>query len=152
MKMKVLNLILAAILILMNACQPGSSGLVIPIQEGEDPSDDFSVLAGSANFCYPSLHLGAAGGIISLANAFPDPCCELYQLFVNGIFDKARDLHFRLARLNAAVSGTSGVAGVKAAMEIAGYEGGAPRHPLRALSTGERTKIVTAIRDSGFEG
>jgi len=35
----------------------------------EEPSEDFSVLAGSANFFYPSLHLGAAGGVLSHSGA-----------------------------------------------------------------------------------
>ncbi len=38
---------------------------------------EFNVLAGSANFFYTALHLGAVGGIISLANSMPGPCCEL---------------------------------------------------------------------------
>ncbi len=41
--MKAFNLILVTLLIFLNACQSGSSSLVIPIQEGEDPSDDFSL-------------------------------------------------------------------------------------------------------------
>jgi len=115
-----------------------------------DPAEDFHILAGSANFFYPSLHLGAAGGILSLANALPDPCCELYRLFTEGMYDEARKLHFRLARLNAAVSGVSGVAGVKAAMDITGFMGGSPRHPLKSLSVEEREKIRETILAEGF--
>ena len=85
-----------------------------------DPAEDFHVLAGSANFIYPSLHLGAAGGVLSLANALPEPCCNLYRLFTQGEYDKAKELSFRLARLNQAVSGIWGVAGAKAAMDITG--------------------------------
>jgi 4-hydroxy-2-oxoglutarate aldolase len=53
-----------------------------------DPEDDFSILAGSANFFYPSLHLGATGGTLSLANSMPDVCCELYRLFEQGDYEK----------------------------------------------------------------
>jgi len=70
-----------------------------------DPAEDFHILAGSANFIYSSFHLGAAGGVLSLANVMPEPCCNLYLLFTQGEYDKAKELSFRLARLNQAVSG-----------------------------------------------
>ncbi|MCE5249928.1 dihydrodipicolinate synthase family protein [bacterium] len=116
-----------------------------------EPGIDFHVLAGSANFFYPSLHLGSPGGIISLANVLPEPCCDLYRLFIEGRFDEARELHFRLARLNGAVSGTAGVAGVKAAMNMTGFRGGEPRHPLRPASDEVCEKIREQIRAEGFE-
>lgn len=37
-----------------------------------DPDEDFSVLAGGINFFYSSLHVGASGGVLSLANVVPD--------------------------------------------------------------------------------
>jgi 4-hydroxy-2-oxoglutarate aldolase len=115
-----------------------------------DPAEDFHVLAGSANFFYPSLHLGASGGILSLANALPEPCCNLYRLFTQGKYDDARELSFRLARLNQAVSGSFGVAGAKAAMDIAGFKGGRPRHPLQELSDEAKEQIKQAIINEGF--
>jgi len=115
-----------------------------------DPADDFHVLAGSANFIYPSFHLGAAGGVLSLANALPESCCNLYSLFTQGKYDEAKELSFKLARLNQAVSSSFGVAGVKAAMNIAGFKGGQPRHPLKELSDEARERIKQAIINEGF--
>lgn len=115
-----------------------------------DPEEDFYVLAGSANFFYPSLHLGAAGGIISLANVLPEQCCELYQLFLEKAYDEARELHFRLQRLNGAVSGTYGVAGVKGAMDMTGFKGGEPRHPLMQITKADKEKIRKKIIAEGF--
>ena len=117
---------------------------------GNDPALDFHVLAGSANFLYPALHLGAVGGIISLANALPEPCCRLYDLFRAGAFDEARELHFRLMRLNGAVSGTNGVAGVKGAMDVCGFTGGEPRHPLVPIREADKETIRMKIRGEGF--
>lgn len=115
-----------------------------------DRSAEFHVLAGSANFFYSALHLGAVGGIISLANALPGPCSELYRLFLEREFDLAVNLHFRLARLNGAVSGTWGVAGVKAAMDLTGFRGGDPRHPLIPLPGSERETMRQKILAEGF--
>jgi len=115
-----------------------------------DPAEDFYVLAGSANFLYPSLHLGAAGGVLSLANVLPGPCYDLYQLFTKGRYDEAKELSFRLVRLNQAVSGAWGVAGVKAAMEITGFKGGQPRHPLQGLTDQNKERIRQIIINEGF--
>lgn len=115
-----------------------------------DPTEDFNVLAGSANFFYPSLHLGAAGGVLSLANALPDPCCDIYRLFTQGKYDNAKELSFRLARLNQAISGPWGVAGVKAAMDITGFKGGQPRHPLQGLTDEVRERVRQTIINEGF--
>jgi len=115
-----------------------------------DPAEDFHVLAGSANFFYPCLHLGAPGGVISLANALPGPCCDLYRLFTQGKYDEAKTLHFRISRLNQAVSGAWGIAGVKAAMDIIGFKGGQPRGPLRAVTKEAVEEIKRQIVNEGF--
>lgn len=115
-----------------------------------DPAEDFNVLAGSANFFYPSLHLGAPGGVLSLANALPGPCCDIYRLFTQGKYDDAKELSFRLARLNQAISGAWGVAGVKAAMDITGFKGGQPRHPLQGLTDEVRERVRQMIINEGF--
>lgn len=112
--------------------------------------DAFSIMAGSIGFFYPALHLGARGGVLSLANIFPERCCELYRLFLAGEYDRARDLHGQMARLNAAVSGTYGVAGVKAAMDMAGFVGGEPRHPFVRLAEQDRERVRRAIAAEGF--
>lgn len=143
--------------VLALSCHPNITGMKDSSPAGParflnicDPAEDFHILAGSANFFYPSLHLGAVGGILSLANVLPNPCCELYRLFMEGRYDEARELHFRLARLNAAVSGTAGVAGVKAAMDITGFKGGGPRHPLVLVGDDIREKIREKICAEGF--
>ena len=115
-----------------------------------DPDEDFHVLSGSANFFYPCLHLGVPGGVISLANALPEACCDLYRLFTQGKYDQARILHFRISRLNQAVSGAWGVAGVKAAMDIMGFKAGQPRHPLRAVTEEAAGEIKRQIVNEGF--
>jgi len=115
-----------------------------------DPAEDFHVLAGSANFVYPALHLGASGGVLSLTNALPGPCSDIYPLFTQGKYDDAKELSFRLARLNQAVSSAWGVAGVKAAMDIAGFKGGKPRHPLQDLSGEAKERVRQAIINEGF--
>ena len=112
--------------------------------------EDFRVLSGTINTLFNGLALGAAGGVVSLANAYPHPCCELYETFKRGNLDEARTLHYRLFGLNHSVSGSFGVAGVKCAMDIAGYYGGQPRLPLLPLQDAEKNMIRKAISEAGL--
>jgi 4-hydroxy-2-oxoglutarate aldolase len=109
----------------------------------------FVVLAGSTNFFYPSLVMGAVGGVLSAANYLPKDCCRLYDLYRKKKYDQALDLHRRLVRINQAVSSRYGVAGVKAAMEILGYQGGEPRHPLRALDSSTKDSLRRILETGG---
>jgi 4-hydroxy-2-oxoglutarate aldolase len=113
-------------------------------------AERFSVLAGTINFLFIGLTLGARGGVVSLADAFPEPCCELYTRFVAGDVEGARRLHSALFRLNQSVSGAGGVAAVKGAMDIAGYHGGPPRLPLAPLTDAQKQKIRAAVAAAGL--
>ena len=112
--------------------------------------DEFAVLSGTASTLFHGLALGAAGGVVSLANAFPHPCCELYERFKNGDLDEAKKLHKKIFRLNKSVSGKFGVAGVKYASKLAGYYGGPPRLPLLPLKETDKQVIRDAITESGL--
>jgi len=118
---------------------------------GVDPEEDFSILAGSMTSLYPSLHMGATGGVISLANVVPEACAELYDLFTQGMYERAKDLSAALTRLNQVISGTWGVPGVKAAMELVGLKGGRPREPLAPAPNEAVAQIKQALTDEGFK-
>ncbi len=110
----------------------------------------FYVLAGSANFFFTGLIMGAVGGVLSLADVFPEPCCNLYELGAAGKLREGRDLQLQILKLNQMVSGKFGVAGVKAAMDLVGFYGGPPRAPLLPLTTEEKKKLREDLIASGF--
>ena len=112
--------------------------------------DNFDVLSGTISTLFIGLALGASGGVVSLANAYPQACCELYEKWKNGDLDGARGLHHKLFVLNQSVSGKFGVAGVKYASEVAGYYGGPPRLPLLPLKDEEKKSIKDAIARAGL--
>ena len=116
----------------------------------EAAADNFDVLSGTVSTLFESMALGAVGGVVSLANAFPEPCCRLYEKFVSGDMDGARELHYQLFRLNRSVSGSFGVAGVKYAMELGGFHGGDPRLPLLPISEQGKKSIQDAVRAAGL--
>jgi 4-hydroxy-2-oxoglutarate aldolase len=91
----------------------------------------FAVFVGSAPVFFPALCVGAAGGILAVANASPNECVEIYDLFRSGKFDEARELQYRLTPFAKGVTTQYGIGGLKTGMDLAGYFGGDPRPPLK---------------------
>jgi 4-hydroxy-2-oxoglutarate aldolase len=91
---------------------------------------DFKVLVGSAPTLYASLCVGASGGVVAAACVIPDLLVELYGLTRQQKHAEALALQRRITPIAKSVTSTFGVAGLKAAMDLAGYVGGAPRRPL----------------------
>jgi 4-hydroxy-2-oxoglutarate aldolase len=110
----------------------------------------FQVLAGSANFLFPAMVGGSRGGTVSLANSFPQLALQLFR------YGQARDgvngspLQGRINRINAAISGAHGVAGVKAAMTLAGFRGGIPRRPLLPLEPEQVRELRAMLTAEGL--
>ncbi len=110
----------------------------------------FILMAGSANFFLEALMMGGTGGVLSIANFAPDFCCRVYELWKEGRFEEARTAQYNLMALNQNISGKNGVAGVKAAMNLAGFAGGLPRLPLLPVSASEEKMIREALIESGL--
>ena len=110
----------------------------------------FQVLAGSANFFYPSLAIGVTGGILALANAAPDESVELFNLFNAGEIKKGRDLHLRMLPVNLAITSHFGISGLKAALDMVGFYGGSPRLPLLPLDDERRHQVHNILKAAGL--
>lgn len=110
----------------------------------------FEVLVGTANVLFAGLSLGAAGGIMALANAAPEACVKLFDLVQKGDFESAKVMQLKLIPIGKAVTATYGVAGLKAAMDMVGYFGGDPRPPLLPSSEAEKVIIRNMLNDLGL--
>jgi 4-hydroxy-2-oxoglutarate aldolase len=111
---------------------------------------NFQVLAGSAGFFFPSLAVGAVGGVLALANIAPHWCLDLYRLFREGQWEAAAALQRRLIPVNAAVTARFGIAGLKAAMDMLGYRGSPVRPPLLELTEVERETLRGVLVEGGL--
>lgn len=112
--------------------------------------NEVSVHAGSANFFLNALNLGATGGVISLANVFPDLTNELYELTINKKYEESLELNERVLKLNRSISGQGGVAAVKYAMDLVGLAGGEPRLPLLPLKEEQKSSIKEKLVQEGL--
>src|SRR5262245_57990842 len=97
--------------------------------------DHFTVLAGSATTLVHALCAGCDGAVLALAALVPDACQRMLLLVNERKLDEANALQRELLPLARSVGGLYGVPGLKAALDLMGYVGGAPRPPLRAVST-----------------
>jgi 4-hydroxy-2-oxoglutarate aldolase len=113
-------------------------------------ADGFAVLAGSANFLYPALCLGAGGGILALGNVAPAQCKQIQRLYECGDHGGARDLQLKMLAPNAAVTTKHGIPGLKVALEAVGLNGGSPRSPLRTLSEAEAADVRKTLETAGI--
>ncbi len=91
----------------------------------------FAVFVGSAPVFFPALCVGAAGGILAVANVVPQEYVRIQALFDEGKMNEAKVLQNQLTPLAKAVTIKYGIGGLKIAMDLAGYFGGNPRSPLR---------------------
>ena len=114
--------------------------------------EDFAVMAGSANFFVNALLGGGTGGIVSLANAFPQVTAKLYDLFVQKKYEELFAYNMEVLRLNKAVSGKGGVSAVKAAMNLMGLAGGYPRLPLLPLEEKEIGALEEVLKQENLLG
>ena len=110
-------------------------------------STKLTVLTRTANTLFEMLEKGAKGGIVSLANFLPELPVQIYTEYVSGNKEKAKSLQETAIKLNALISGKSGVAGVKAGMDAMGLVGGELRKPLQRLSLAEVERIRNSIKE-----
>ena len=112
---------------------------------------DFAVMTGNGTVLFDALRAGATGGILAVGCVVPEVCVEIFRAFTNGDLERAERLQTELTPLAAAVTTKYGIGGLKAALDFAGYRGGAVRAPLRAPDDAARAEIRSVLdRITGF--
>lgn len=109
----------------------------------------WALFMGSGSHYYAALELGAVGGILAVASFAAPLAVTLDAAFRRGDTAEAGAIQERLAPLNKAVVGETGVPGIKAAMDLVGLAGGLPRHPLQPVSAATHERIARALADAG---
>lgn len=106
---------------------------------------DFAVLTGNGTVFEPALRAGARGGILAVGCVAAALCLGIFRALESGETDRAAMLQGPLTPLAAAVTTRFGIGGLKAALEMKGFEGGAVRAPLRAPDDEAREEIRTLL-------
>ena len=100
----------------------------------------FPVLVGSSAKFHDCLLLGAAGGILAIANALPRSARLVYNRYWAGDVAGSHAAQCSIAEA-AGVAPRYGIPGLKYAMDLKGYFGGASRPPLLPLDVDQRREI-----------
>ena len=105
----------------------------------------FTVLTGSGSGLLAALELGARGGILAVACFAASEAVGVFEAYGRGDREVARMGQEKLASYAKEIVSALGPAGVKAAMDAAGYKGGAVRGPLLPVSAVQREEIARML-------
>lgn len=108
---------------------------------------DFAVMTGNGTVFLDALQAGATGAILAVGCVVPDRCVEIFDLFKAGQLERASQMQSKLTPLAAAVTTRFGIGGLKAALDLAGYRGGAVRGPLSAPDDAARAEIESLLEE-----
>ena len=112
-----------------------------------DARPGFQFLVGSPATLWPSLLMGASGGILAFANAAPYATIAIWEAFRTREEEAGIDWQGRISTPAILVTDMYGVPGLKHAMDLNGYYGGPPRLPFVPVSLDARREIEDAFRD-----
>jgi dihydrodipicolinate synthase/N-acetylneuraminate lyase len=124
------------------AAKPSSSAVtVVGKLKTRQKEVGFQVMVGAAHQLESSLGMGAVGAILAFASPAPMACYEIYAAIKDGDIALAREKQERVKLATQRVVGEFGVPGVKYAMDLNGYFGGASRLPFLPLNADQKAEI-----------
>jgi len=112
--------------------------------------DRISVLSGDDFTTYTLLALGGNGVISVTANVMPKEVSRMCALYEEGLHDDARQLHFKLEPLNAAMFLETNPIPVKTALSMMGRITGELRLPLCEMSEANKNNLRQVLHSYGL--
>lgn len=110
----------------------------------------FSVLAGRDTLILSTLLYGGSGAISATANVAPKIAVGIYEHFMKGDIEKAREAQFALAPLRVAFElGTFPVV-IKEALKLIGIDAGPAKSPVKGLSDAKRRELKEILKGMGL--
>ena len=111
---------------------------------------DFQVLSGSASIFLAALVVGAVGVVPALGCFAAKQLKELMSAYESGDLELARQIQATLVGPNEAITSRFGIAGLKMALDLAGYYGGPVRSPLQALTEEETALLKETLSEANL--
>ncbi len=109
---------------------------------------DFAVMIGNGTVFCEALQAGARAGILAVGCVAPQSCIAIYSAVQAGDIGRAAGLQEVLTPLARAVTKTYGIGGLKAALEMVGYVGGAVRAPLQRPNEDAISEITPLLEEA----
>lgn len=108
---------------------------------------DFAVLSGDDSLTLPLVCMGGDGIISVVSNLIPAQIVELTRKALEGKFDEARKIHYRLLPFFKAAFVDGNPASIKYAMKLKGLPAGPCRLPLVEVCDSAKKVIEQALKD-----
>jgi len=105
----------------------------------------WNLFVGSLGHVIAAVEQGAVGGILAAGCFVAEAITRLLAALSSGNRDVAQRLQDTLTPVAREIVGRLGVPGVKCAMDILGWAGGAPRLPLEALDAASRAHVAQVL-------
>ncbi len=115
-----------------------------------DRPNGFSIMSGEDNLTFPLIAAGADGVISVAANEAPHLMSQMVDASLEGKYDTAKTLHYRLLPLMRANFIETNPIPVKAALEMMGMMKARYRLPLLPLSANVAPTLREALRQAGL--
>ena len=111
---------------------------------------DSSICTGIDSQFFPSLMVGAQGVYSTAGGVIPKQMKAIYNLFREGRFDEARELHLKVQELNRFLEYDPGyVSPAKEALRILGLPAGPVRKPMPELHEEQKEGLRRSLRTVG---
>ncbi len=107
---------------------------------------DFSVVSGDDILTFPLMSLGFDGVISVVGNAYPKIFSEMISDCLEGKWNRAREGHFRLLKMNQLIFKDGNPGGIKAVLKLMGITGDSLRLPLANINHDLFSEINTEVR------
>lgn len=127
------------------AIKESAGNLEKVMQMVRETKPGFQVLVGSAPTLWPSLVVGAVGGILAFSCAAPHATILIWEAHRTREAEAAADWQGRISKAAKLVTVRYGIPGLKYAMDLMGYYGGPPRLPLVAPTPEAKNEIERAF-------
>jgi 4-hydroxy-2-oxoglutarate aldolase len=111
-------------------------------------ADDFAVLTGNGTVLESALSAGACGGVLAVGCVATSLCLAVFRTVNDGNSDLAATLQAKLTPLAQAVTTRFGIGGLKAALDMKGWQGGSVRAPLRMPDEATRDEIRQCLEEA----
>jgi 4-hydroxy-tetrahydrodipicolinate synthase len=110
--------------------------------------EDFEIYSGNDDQTVAYQSIGGVGVISVVSHVMGELLLEQFTAFESGNIARAREIQFLERRVHAALT-TSNPVSIKAAVNLLGFNVGAPRPPLRGANANEQARIKEALEQLG---
>lgn len=107
---------------------------------------DFRTIVGADSLFFPSLTVGGCGTVTAAGNAYPELFVALYNAFIDGDWNKAKEYQYRINRVRAIMQEGPQISSYKAVLRMKGLTIEGTREPIRDITSDEYQKMYSKLK------